>query len=260
MLVGCFTDERASRARDTAANPQVTLLATGNVLTRWAAEALPLRPSGLQAAAAMVAAGASPAEHCRTFDTCLSGGERVSAHGRRRPGEGPGPAAGWPPLELAELAGAGRRAGARNVVVVGVETARADVFGPWRRRGGARWGGGPSATPEFDKLARRGRPVSTAYTPTPNTIKAVLALYCGLAPEVSMAWSEFAALDLSECLPAVLRAQGFSTAVFTSGSLKAHAITAADRLAMARHPELKLDVPAQVYCVGWYADFEFRVA
>ena len=27
-----------------------------------------------------------------------------------------------------------------------------------------------------------------------------------------------------------------------------------------RHPELKCKIPAQVFCMSWCADFEFRVA
>eukprot|EP01051_Picozoa_sp_SAG22_P030526 SAG22_NODE_11886_length_465_cov_0.734973_1_plen_155_part_11 len=75
-------------------------------------------------------------------------------------------------------------------------------------------------------LASRGRWVKIAYTPTPNTIKAVLSLFCGLAPEMSMAWDEFLKLNISECLPAVLKARGYDTAVFTAGALKDHVIGA----------------------------------
>ena len=50
----------------------------------------------------------------------------------------------------------------RNVVVVGLETARADAFSPWRD-GTA----GPN-TPFMEALAKRGRIVELAYTPTPK--------------------------------------------------------------------------------------------
>ena len=35
--------------------------------------------------------------------------------------------------------------------------------------------------------------------------------------------------------------------------------TCARVLTSVRHPELKLNVPAQVFCMSWRADFEFRV-
>jgi arylsulfatase A-like enzyme len=137
----------------------------------------------------------------------------------------------WPALEVV---GRPRK---RNVLVVGLETARADAFGPWGEPAVAagaprRWGEG-SRTPRLDALAARGRVVRTAYTPVPNTVKAIVSLFCGLATEVSMAWSEFEALDLdANCLPAMLRRLGYATAVFTSGALKDHVIGPADRAAM----------------------------
>eukprot|EP01052_Picozoa_sp_SAG31_P011075 SAG31_NODE_619_length_13509_cov_3.297539_10_plen_232_part_00 len=39
-----------------------------------------------------------------------------------------------------------------------------------------------------------------------------------------MAWTEYASLDLSQCLPAVLRKLGFATGVFTGGALDGHVI------------------------------------
>ena len=114
----------------------------------------------------------------------------------------------------------------RNVVVVGLETARADAFSPWRD-GTA----GPN-TPFMEALAKRGRIVELAYTPTPNTVKAIVALFCGLSPAVTMAWSEFAALDLGECVPSILRQAGYGTAVFTGGALKNHVIRPHDVEAM----------------------------
>ena len=126
-----------------------------------------------------------------------------------------------------------RKAQRQGVVLVGLETARADAFGPWRHtaqpaNSGAEVFGGEAAvshaTPFIDSLARRGRIVSEAYTPVPNTVKAIIALFCGLSPAVTMAWVEFESLDLSECLPALLKRAGWATGVFTSGALRDHVI------------------------------------
>eukprot|EP01052_Picozoa_sp_SAG31_P011074 SAG31_NODE_619_length_13509_cov_3.297539_9_plen_403_part_00 len=145
----------------------VSLLATGNVFSRWVAEALPVAAFRFDGYGGWPSA--SPSELSLTV----------------------GSAESWPDLEViseSKPKHVGDHA-VRNVVVVGIETARADAFGPWWR-GGQRWGGGPSITPKLDRLIRKtGRPVTTAYTPTPNTIKAVLALFCGLAPEVRPAFS-----------------------------------------------------------------------
>jgi hypothetical protein len=65
-----------------------------------------------------------------------------------------------------------------------------------------------------------------------NTVKAIVALFCGLTPAVSMEWSEFGAYNLSECVPSILRRAGFETAVFTGGALNNHAIRPNDIDAM----------------------------
>jgi hypothetical protein len=62
----------------------------------------------------------------------------------------------WP--DVPEVTGRRRK---RNVVVIGLETARADAFSPWRSSKG------PPRTPFMDTLAQRGRAVQQAYTPTP---------------------------------------------------------------------------------------------
>jgi len=65
-----------------------------------------------------------------------------------------------------------------------------------------------------------------------NTVKAIVALFCGLAPAVSMEWSEFGAFNLSECVPSILRRAGYGTAVFTGGALDNHIIRPSDIDAM----------------------------
>ena len=66
----------------------------------------------------------------------------------------------WPDMR-ADWAGASPHRRTRNVVVIGLETARADAFSPWRRDDS------PPRTPFMDALALRGRIVQQAYTPTP---------------------------------------------------------------------------------------------
>ena len=66
----------------------------------------------------------------------------------------------WPEMRV-DWTGVSPRRRNRNVVVIGLETARVDAFSPWR--------GGNSAprTPFMEALAQRGRIVQQAYTPTP---------------------------------------------------------------------------------------------
>ena len=65
-----------------------------------------------------------------------------------------------------------------------------------------------------------------------NTVKAIVALFCGLSPAVSMEWSEFGAYNPSECIQSILLRAGFGTAVFTGGALNNHAIRPTDIDAM----------------------------
>lgn len=66
----------------------------------------------------------------------------------------------WPDMRV-DWANASPRRRKRNVVVIGLETARADAFSPWRAADS------PPRTPFMEALAQRGRIVQQAYTPTP---------------------------------------------------------------------------------------------
>lgn len=66
----------------------------------------------------------------------------------------------WPDMRI-DWTDASTRRRNRNVVVIGLETARVDAFSPWRT------GDSPPRTPFMEALAQRGRIVQQAYTPTP---------------------------------------------------------------------------------------------
>ena len=77
--------------------------------------------------------------------------------------------------------------GSTTYLTGATETARADAYGPWRGPGSLLGGGERRhATPFFDSLAKKGRVVREAYTPVPNTVKAIIALFCGFSPAVTM--------------------------------------------------------------------------
>jgi hypothetical protein len=66
----------------------------------------------------------------------------------------------WPDMRV-DWADVSPRRRKRNVVVIGLETARVDAFSPWRVAHS------PPRTPFMEALAQRGRIVQQAYTPTP---------------------------------------------------------------------------------------------
>jgi arylsulfatase A-like enzyme len=99
-------------------------------------------------------------------------------------------------------------AAADNVVLIVVDTLRADPIGAY---------GGPVETPNLDRLAREGALVEEAFTPTPATAPAHVSLLTGLHP-----WRHGVlrnAVPIDPELPTMVelaRAGGIATAGFVS--------------------------------------------
>jgi arylsulfatase A-like enzyme len=119
------------------------------------------------------------------------------------------------PLLLIGLAVAcsGPRPQAENVVLITVDTLRADMLGPY---------GSDLPTPGFDALARDGVVVEGACTPTPSTGPAHASLFTGLHP-----WNHGILLNatpLDPSLPSLtesVRAAGLDTAAFVASFIVA---------------------------------------
>jgi len=96
-----------------------------------------------------------------------------------------------------------------NLVLVTVDTLRADVLGPY---------GGPVPTPAFDRLAREGVVVEGACTPIPSTAPAHASLFSGLHPWRHGLLENGVPFDADRypSLPARLRDSGLRTAAFVS--------------------------------------------
>ncbi len=95
----------------------------------------------------------------------------------------------------------------RNVVVIVLESTRADATTPYAPR--------LKTTPFFSKFAREGVLVERAYTVVPHTTKALVAILCGFEPEVTLSTIESQPGGLpGRCLPSLLAAQGYDTAFF----------------------------------------------
>lgn len=112
------------------------------------------------------------------------------------------------PVELLQIAvepGAQRY----NVVVVVLESTRAQSTTPYT----------PSldTTPNLARLAARGAMVREAYTTIPHTTKSLVPMLCGIPPK-AVASNDEALPDAMpvECLPSLLGARGWTTALFQS--------------------------------------------
>ncbi len=112
-------------------------------------------------------------------------------------------------LTFAACSGPGAERRARNVVLITIDTLRADHVGAY---------GGPVPTPAFDRLAQEGVLVEGACTPTPSTGPAHVSLMTGLHP-----WNHGILLNavpmegLEEpVLAEHFSAAGFETAAFVS--------------------------------------------
>jgi len=104
--------------------------------------------------------------------------------------------------------GEGLEAPPRGLVIVTVDTLRADHVSPY---------GGVVPTPAFETLAREGVLVEQAYTPTPTTAPAHVSLFTGLHPWRHRTLKNAVPVDGGlETLAEILRDEGFRTAAFVS--------------------------------------------
>jgi arylsulfatase A-like enzyme len=104
-----------------------------------------------------------------------------------------------------------RPARRQNVVLVILESTRADVVPPW-----AEAGRGADA-PFLAGLARRAVVFDSVYTSVPHTSKALVGLLCGMYPMLRMPIVESVPGQLPlRCLPTLLRRLGYRTAFFQS--------------------------------------------
>lgn len=102
---------------------------------------------------------------------------------------------------------AGPRTKPHNVVLVVLESLRADVTGLYGNR--------KETTPLLDRLAKTGVVVERAYTTVPHTTKSLVPIHCGIYPSITPFFEEAAAGALpSDCLAAVLQRLGWATAYF----------------------------------------------
>ena len=120
-----------------------------------------------------------------------------------------------PPLQLGAAAKPtqplivkkGPRTRQLNVVLVVLESLRADATGPYSQR--------TETTPLLDRLAKSGVVVERAYTTVPHTTKSLVPIHCGIYPAITPYFEEAAVGALpSDCLAAVLQKLGWSTAYF----------------------------------------------
>jgi len=109
---------------------------------------------------------------------------------------------------VAEGRPAGLDAPPRGLVLVTVDTLRADHVGPY---------GGIVPTPAFETLAREGALAEQAYTPTPSTAPAHVSLFTGLHPWRHRTLQNSVPVDAGlGTLAEILRDEGFRTAAFVS--------------------------------------------
>jgi arylsulfatase A-like enzyme len=104
--------------------------------------------------------------------------------------------------------------GPPNVLVIAVDTLRADALSPW---------GSPLATPTFARLADEGVTIERAYAPTPESGPSQATLLTGLRVMRHGVTSQGMQLDEEHTtLPELFRARGYATAaVLSNGSLPA---------------------------------------
>lgn len=104
-----------------------------------------------------------------------------------------------------------RGGGARNVVLVSVETFRADHLG--------RTVDGVALTPRLDAFARGGTRFATAYAASSFTLPSLHTLLTGESPAVHRVrfWTHFGNLFRGPTLAERLRSEGFAAGCFVSG-------------------------------------------
>lgn len=101
----------------------------------------------------------------------------------------------------------------RNVVVISLDTLRADAVGCYR--------GGASDTPHLDRVARDGIRFARVATPTSWTLPAHMTLFSGQHPLVHETVKATLPMDpaRTRLLASRLREAGFATGAFTAGGL-----------------------------------------
>lgn len=106
--------------------------------------------------------------------------------------------------------------GPRPVVVVAVDTLRADHLGAW--------GYGRPTSPSIDRLAAEGVLFEQAYSQANETMLAFASLFTSrLASELApLDYNQFALADSVETLPGILRMYGYRTGGFVAGGNLAH--------------------------------------
>jgi len=113
-------------------------------------------------------------------------------------------------LALLCAAGCARREGAERVVLVTIDTLRADVVGSY--------GGAPGTTPSLDALALRGARFERAFSPAPLTLPSHVTLLTGMdPPEHGVRHNAVYVLEADvPTLAEALQREGFATAAFVS--------------------------------------------
>jgi arylsulfatase A-like enzyme len=97
---------------------------------------------------------------------------------------------------------------APNVVLISVDTLRADALGSY---------GGPLPTPAFDRLAREGALFEQAFAPAPATATSHATLFTGQEPQRHGVLRNGESLpDAANALAEVFRANGYRTGAFVS--------------------------------------------
>lgn len=98
----------------------------------------------------------------------------------------------------------------RNVILVILESTRADAMTPWN----------PSlkTTPFIDDLAAKSLVAQRFHSVMPHTSKALAAILCGLQPSHNVAPLAVRLGMATRCLPRLLREQGYETAFFQTAN------------------------------------------
>jgi arylsulfatase A-like enzyme len=133
----------------------------------------------------------------------------------RGAGRGPAALATLAALLLVPAAGCGPRRDAPDIVLITVDTLRADRLGAYGHDG--------ATTPVFDGLAERGRLFSQATTPFPRTTPALASLFTGLEPRHHGSREVAEPRRSGTTLAQVLQARGYATiGVSSNGVAGAH--------------------------------------
>ncbi len=97
----------------------------------------------------------------------------------------------------------------RNLLLITLDTARADYLGPY--------GGQEASTPALDALAASGTLFTRAATPIPTTLPSHIVMLSGLMPrDQGVPRNGFALSDSVPLLSEMLREQGYQTMAFIS--------------------------------------------